>query len=636
MATSSSKIQGIIIEIGGDTSKLQQALKTVDTQLNQTTGKLKDVEKLLKLDPSNINLLSQKFGYLSKAIAESQDKLKILKEVQEKLKSAGIDEESEQYKELQRAIEATNIKLKQLANSKEELINKVKELGGDVGELTEDEKNLTKQTDKLTAANKKSEKPLNAAAQNLKNYIVIAEKVIKAISKIVTAIYNLASEAADSAKQIEKLSKQTSLSTDEIQELSYIADKCGVSLDIITKTVKQNILAIKEASKLNWDYMEAYDALGISIYDTDGVLKDSGDIYWEVIEALRNMEESTQRDIIAEQLLGRKATDLNEIFALSNEEFSSLVEEAHEIGYVLDSETIASLASLDNQLVKAESSLAATKNLIAAQFAPAMSEASNAVAQFITDVNKIIDGDQTLDNFLESMGTKFTEGLTNLLNGFISNLPQILSGVVKSLSTLVVSLADTLADLDWYGLIFGLVESIADIALNLLPDLFTRIVQSAGQLLSNLIGDLFTGEFWVKIGKMGANIGISIVNGLMATIENGINTMLSGISNLLKVFKIDLGSVSLPRIPMLAKGGVLTSGSAIVGERGAELLTNVNGKSVVQPLSSQNKNPLSQPQIQPQQQIISINFTGSLSQLAKILEPEITRERNRIGTTILG
>ena len=76
------RISGITIEIGGDTTKLQTALKGVDGQLRQTQSALKDINKLLKLDPGNTELLVQKQKNLEKAINETKDRLKQLKDAQ--------------------------------------------------------------------------------------------------------------------------------------------------------------------------------------------------------------------------------------------------------------------------------------------------------------------------------------------------------------------------------------------------------------------------------------------------------------------------------------------------------------------------------------------------------------------------
>ena len=74
-----SRIKGITVEIGGDTTKLQSALKGVNSEIKNTQSQLKDVEKLLKLDPGNIELLAQKQKLLSSAVSETKEKLATLK-----------------------------------------------------------------------------------------------------------------------------------------------------------------------------------------------------------------------------------------------------------------------------------------------------------------------------------------------------------------------------------------------------------------------------------------------------------------------------------------------------------------------------------------------------------------------------
>ena len=70
-----SRIKGITVEIGGDTTKLQTALKGVNSEIKNTQSQLKDVEKLLKLDPGNTELLAQKQKLLSSAVSEAKESL---------------------------------------------------------------------------------------------------------------------------------------------------------------------------------------------------------------------------------------------------------------------------------------------------------------------------------------------------------------------------------------------------------------------------------------------------------------------------------------------------------------------------------------------------------------------------------
>ena len=83
-----SRIKGITIEIGGDTTKLQTALKGVNTEIRNTQQQLKDVEKLLKLDPGNTELLAQKHKLLGQAVEETKNKLETLKTAQQQADEA--------------------------------------------------------------------------------------------------------------------------------------------------------------------------------------------------------------------------------------------------------------------------------------------------------------------------------------------------------------------------------------------------------------------------------------------------------------------------------------------------------------------------------------------------------------------
>lgn len=109
-----TKIRGITIEIGGDTSGLNKALGSVNSQIKSTQSQLKDVERLLKLDPSNTELLTQKQKLLKEAVTETKDKLKTLKETQDKIDSGKVSTTKEAYDALKREIISCESSLKDL------------------------------------------------------------------------------------------------------------------------------------------------------------------------------------------------------------------------------------------------------------------------------------------------------------------------------------------------------------------------------------------------------------------------------------------------------------------------------------------------------------------------------------------
>ena len=111
-----NRIKGITVEIGGDTTKLSKALKNVDSSIKSTQTQLRDVNKLLKLDPGNTELLAQKHKLLGDAVGQTKQRLETLKtaaEQADKALAAG-DISKEQYDALQREIVETEQELKKL------------------------------------------------------------------------------------------------------------------------------------------------------------------------------------------------------------------------------------------------------------------------------------------------------------------------------------------------------------------------------------------------------------------------------------------------------------------------------------------------------------------------------------------
>lgn len=133
-----NNIKGITIEIGGDTTKLDKALGGVNKNVKSTQAELREVEKLLKLDPKNTEALAQKQQLLTKAVGETKEKLDVLKtaeaQVEEQFKKGEVSEE--QYRAIKREIEATELSLKKLeeeAGKSNLSLEKVGEAFGKVG-----------------------------------------------------------------------------------------------------------------------------------------------------------------------------------------------------------------------------------------------------------------------------------------------------------------------------------------------------------------------------------------------------------------------------------------------------------------------------------------------------------------------
>ena len=137
------RIKGITIEINGDTVKLSKALEDVNKKISSTSASLKDVNRLLKLDPGNTDLLKQKQEYLNTSIEATKEKLQQEKEALEQMQASGSTEANqEQQNALQREIVETTQKLEKLEEQNKQFSvlgsrisvvgDKISEVGGKI------------------------------------------------------------------------------------------------------------------------------------------------------------------------------------------------------------------------------------------------------------------------------------------------------------------------------------------------------------------------------------------------------------------------------------------------------------------------------------------------------------------------
>lgn len=169
----SKRIQGITIEIGGDTSKLQSALKGVDTELRKTQGNLKDINKLLKLDPGNTELLVQKQKNLQESIKTTEERLKTLRSTQTDSLSP------QEYDALQREIIDTEQHLKGLEDEYKSFGSVAQQKLYAAGEAMQD---LGR---KITASVEPAQEALKKFAAGVNEHVI--QPIIKAGKVAVTA-----------------------------------------------------------------------------------------------------------------------------------------------------------------------------------------------------------------------------------------------------------------------------------------------------------------------------------------------------------------------------------------------------------------------------------------------------------------
>lgn len=278
-------IKGITIEFDGDTSKLDKALKDIRKQAGAVDRELKAVNKALKFNPRNLELLAQKQTLLRQKVSQTEKSLKDLTNVQKQLDAKGVDKNSEAYRKVRREIIQTESKLKHFK--------------GELAKTAAQGTKLYRVGQALEDAGKRA----TAAGQALRG-------LSRAAAGVTVAIGAATYKAATMADDLNTLSKQTGISTEQLQMYAATADLLDVSVESMArsqKKLKRSMLTAKEGGST----LTYFDQLGVAVVDADGNLRDSNDVFNDTIKALGQMENETERDAIAMALFGKSASDLN-------------------------------------------------------------------------------------------------------------------------------------------------------------------------------------------------------------------------------------------------------------------------------------------------------------------------------------
>ena len=297
------KIRGITVEIGGDTSGLNKALKDTNKEINSTKRELKDVEKLLKLDPHNVELLEQKQKLLSDQIANTSGKLEELQKLQAAMDENGIDENSEQYMALRREIIETETNLSNLTKEAEDNASAIEH----AGDAADDSSGGIQAAGDAASDTEGGFSAMQVAIGNLISKGL--EKLISACADAVTGTFAL-------ADNVNTLANNYGIAQEAAYALTQNQELMDYSVGSITRMMKEQYKTLEEGT-------DAYDDMGIAVRDASGNLLSQEEIWLNTVEALRGIEDPVERAAKGTELLGNKYYDLGGILNSSDDDFAA-------------------------------------------------------------------------------------------------------------------------------------------------------------------------------------------------------------------------------------------------------------------------------------------------------------------------
>lgn len=580
------KVKGITIEFNGDTTKLDKALRKISTESKSIDKELKSVNNALKFNPKNTELLAQKQTLLKQKVDQTGKSLTQLRDVQRQMDEQGVDKSSEEYRRLQREIITTESKLKH---------------------YTAELKKANLEANKVYRAGqafKDAGGKITAAGQSLR-------AVSAAAAAATVAMGGLTYKAAQTADDINTLSKVTGISTKDLQLYAASANLVDVSVQDMARAHQR--LKKSMASDTNAKY---FKELGVETKNADGSLRDVNEVFDDTIKALGAMEDETRRDAVAMALMGRSATNLNPLIEDGGRTYEKVskmlskyglepisqkdLDRANEFNDAID--TIKLLVTQAAQIVGSK---------IAGYLVPMMDKLVKKVAKFAQFLGK--QNGEVLAKITAVLG------VIALLSPALILLGKIITGVgvamqtgvkiIKGLSTamsflaanpIVLVIAGITALVAAFVILWNKSEAFRNFWINLWNTAKTTVTNVV-TFIKNAFGGVFSaikakfagwGAFWsglwTQVKSKFTGIGTALGNAISGAIKGGVNRMIarvqaiinsaialinSAISLANKLPGVSVGKVKPVSLPRLAEGGVLRHAQTVIaGEAGPEAI----------------------------------------------------------------
>lgn len=310
-------------------------------------------------------------------------------------------------------------------------------------------------------------KSIQKTGDNAKSLASKMGSGLKAVGKAAAGIATAAAGAAASAgaaiksavddttayaDEIDKASLRSGLGAENLQKLKYAAEQSGASLENIENTAKkfnQQLGEISEGSKAGETAAAAFDKLGISIYDAEGKMRGTDELYNEVLAALADMPDSAERTAIATDLMGKGFTDLKPLMDAGSDGIKDLMQNAEKLGIVMGGEDVKAGVKLGDTIADIKTAFSGMVRTIGTSVVPLVQKFADKILAFMPKIQSFVDKllppiEKLTGVLLDTLGELMDKVLPPLLD-LASSLIEPASKLIESVLPVIVKLLDKAA-----------------------------------------------------------------------------------------------------------------------------------------------------------------------------------------------
>ena len=278
--------------------------------------------------------------------------------------------------------------------------------------LSLDTSDYSNAVEEVTSQTGSLETSMGSAFDNISGLLTKA-----GIAGAIIAVGNAIGDAIDQARQlgdnIDKSSRAMSVSTDFYQEWSHVLGINGASITDLNRGL-MNMRKLMGGGDASAEFAEAMDELGLSAKVASGEISSTEDLLTATMKALADYGgDGARRDYLAQAIFGRGGTKLNAMFDGTSEDIDYLIDQAHELGYVMTEEEIANAASYNDAVTNLQSAITGLKTAFVADIIPFLTEAANGLTNIVSLFNPRTKSVSLVKQF-EEIDTQLASSLVNI------------------------------------------------------------------------------------------------------------------------------------------------------------------------------------------------------------------------------
>ena len=480
-------------------AEFRRSITDINKTMSVLDSEMRKVSAQFDGNADSMDALTAKQDIFNRRAAEQREKISTLTAALENAKKE-FGENSNRVKDWQIKLNNAEAELAKTEKSLKDTTEKIDNFGKEADDGGDAIEKAGKKAKGSGDDAEKGESGWSKLGKGLQKAGELAAKAAAALGTAAigaaTGIAAMTVKAAQSADDINTLAKQTGLSTEQIQKFQYASSIIDVDLDTLTGSMAKLTRNMSTAQKGTGAAAEAFAALGISIVDSNGELRNNQDVFNETLTALEKMTNETQRDAYAMAIFGKSAQDLNPLIEGGAEQLALLGEEAEKAGIILSQDSLDNINLLTDALDRFKGTASGAGSLFSTAFAGPMAEGLNMLTGYMTQMTSAFkEGgiDALSDKFgevLSDITLKINEYLpqvvdfglgiiTKLIEGITQNIPELVQGAVSVMMSLTKALLDML-------------PLLIDAGLKIIVELALGIAQALPELIPTIVDTLFT------------------------------------------------------------------------------------------------------------------------------------------------